>query len=118
MRVTVFGAAGKTGELVVERAVAVGYTVTAFVRHRLELTIGEASPVRVIEGDVLDYAAVASAIEAGDAVLDCIGGTTPYKHTELERNAAATILRAMQAKGAGRQRDGGWGEQGAGAVLV
>ena len=34
MNVVVFGAGGETGSLVVERAIAAGHTVTAFVRDR------------------------------------------------------------------------------------
>jgi len=100
MKVIVFGASGRTGSLVVARAVAAGHTVTAFVHHREEFR--GAGNVRVIEGDVLDPAAVSAALAGQDAVLDCIGGTTPYKQTELERNAAGAILQGMRQHGVRR----------------
>ena len=98
MNVVVFGAGGKTGSLVVEKALAAGHTVTVFVR-----TAHDTPPsVRVVTGDAADPAAVASAIVGQHAVIDTIGGKTPYKDTELERTAARNIVSAMQSAGVRR----------------
>ncbi len=97
MHLTIVGAAGRTGSLVVEQALAAGHTVTAFVHHRDEYKPPTATTgIHVAEGDSTDLAAVSAAIAGSTAVLDCIGGTTPYKKTELERNTAATILQAIR----------------------
>lgn len=93
MKVLVIGAAGKTGRAVVEQAVAAGHQVTAFV-HNAEKY--EVSDVRVIEGDATDSAAIDAAVLGQDAVLDTIGGKTPYKATTLESSAANTIIASMQ----------------------
>ncbi len=99
MKVTVFGAAGKTGRQVVEQGTARGHSITAFVRSAKDFEDGQhLSSLKVVEGDVNDFAAVASAIAEGGAVIDCIGGSTPYKQTGLEQAAAANILKAMQQK--------------------
>jgi nucleoside-diphosphate-sugar epimerase len=94
MNVVVFGAGGKTGSLVVERAVAAGHLVTLFLREAP--TQLKNPSVRFVTGDAGDLAAVRKAISGQDAVIDTIGGKTPYKDTEIERNAARNIITAMQ----------------------
>ena len=95
MKLIIFGAAGKTGSLVVERALAAGHTVTVFLHEEKE----QAPGVRVIVGDAHDAGAVRQAIAGQDAVIDSIGGKTPYKDTDLETTAARNIVAAMQAEG-------------------
>jgi len=100
MNVLVIGAAGKTGRAVVEQAVAAGHHVTAFVHHATEYTAP--ANVRVVEGDAADSAAIDAAVLGQDAVLDTIGGKTPYKVTTLEPSAAHAIIAAMQRHGVRR----------------
>ena len=99
MKVLVIGAAGKTGEALVKGALARGYTVTAFVHDAKEF---EAGGTRVIEGDVLDAAVLESAIAGQDAVLDALGGHTPWKETTLETNAARNVISGMGKHGVKR----------------
>ena len=99
MKVIVFGAGGKTGSLVVKKAFAAGHHVTAFVHDASQYHV---SGVDVLSGDAGDRAAVRKAIAGQDAVIDTIGGKTPYKDTELERTAARNIIDAMQAEGVRR----------------
>ncbi len=99
MNIVVFGAGGKTGSLVVERAVEAGHSVTAFVRDRSR----EYRPgVEIAVGEAENADAVRAAIAGKDGVIDTIGGKTPYKDTELERTAAKNIIEAMQAEGVRR----------------
>jgi len=95
MNVLVIGAAGKTGSLVVDRAVAGGHTVTAFVRDAKSYRPAAAN-LRVVEGDAADAAKLGSAMAGQHAVIDTIGGKTPYLNTDLERNVARAILAAMK----------------------
>ncbi|MBD2310008.1 NAD(P)H-binding protein [Chroococcidiopsis sp. FACHB-1243] len=99
MKVLVVGAAGKTGKAVVEQAVAAGHQVTAFVHKADEYNV---SNVRIVEGDATDSAAIDAAIVGQDAVLDTIGGKTPYKETTLESSAASAIIASMQRNGVRR----------------
>lgn len=99
MKVLVIGAAGKTGRLVVERAVAAGHQVTAFVRRSDEY---KHSDVRVVDGDATDRARMDEAVLGQDAVLDTIGGETPYKATTLEASVAGTIIGSMKQNGVRR----------------
>ena len=99
MKILVIGATGKTGEAIVKRALADGHTVTAFVHDAKEF-VGDGA--RVVEGDVLDAAVVDGAVEGQDAVLDALGGHTPWKQTSLDANAARNLITAMHRHGVKR----------------
>ena len=99
MKVIVFGAGGKTGSLVVDRALTAGHTVTVFVHDASQQPH---SGVSVVSGDAQDKDAVRSAISGQNAVIDAIGGKTPYKTTDLESGAAQNIIAAMQSEGVRR----------------
>ena len=93
MNILVIGAAGKTGEAIVKQALGQGHTVTAFVHTAKDFDIPGAC---VIEGDILDAALVQTAVAGQDAVLDALGGHTPWKESSLETNAARNIIGAMK----------------------
>ncbi len=99
MKVLIFGAAGKTGSLVVGKALAAGHAVSVFVRDGFH---GANADIHVITGDASNAAEVRSALQGQEAVIDTIGGDTPYKSTDLESTAARNIIDAMQAEGAKR----------------
>jgi putative NADH-flavin reductase len=99
MKVLVIGAAGKSGEALVNEALAAGHKVTAFVRGTSQY---KKENVRVVAGDVLDAAAVDVAVAGQDAVIDALGGKTPWKVTTMETNAAHNIVDAMRRNGVRR----------------
>ena len=100
MNVMIIGAAGKTGAIVVERAVAAGHVVTAFVRDAAAYR--SPANVRVVAGDATDQSSLDKAMSGQDAVIDTIGGKTPYRKTALERSVAGTVVASMKANGARR----------------
>lgn len=98
MRVVVFGANGKVGTLVVQKLVADGHSVRAFVRS--------ASPsananIEVFEGDVHNAKQVAAAIKDTDAVVSALGswGTSSK---DILTSAMQAIIPAMQENGVQR----------------
>jgi uncharacterized protein YbjT (DUF2867 family) len=99
MKVLVFGATGKTGSLVVEDALAKNHQVSVLVRDANHLKKNE---VRVLVGDATNPEDVMKAMNGQDAVIDTIGGTTPYRTTRLESTSARNIIDAMRAKGTRR----------------
>lgn len=99
MKVLVLGAAGKTGSAVVDQAVTEGHDVTAFVHNAGAYT---RSDVRVVEGDALNPEQVRSAVAGQDAVIDALGGKTPYKDSTFETTAARIVITAMQTAGVRR----------------
>jgi len=98
MKVLVIGAAGKSGEALVNEALAAGHKVTAFVRG-----------TAVQEGECQSCcrrragrAAVDVAVAGQDAVIDALGGKTPWKVTTMETSAAHNIVDAMRRHGVRR----------------
>jgi putative NADH-flavin reductase len=73
VRITLFGATGRTGRRVAEYALADGHDVTAFVRDPARLAMSDAR-LHLAVGDVLDPVPVAAAIEGSDAVISTLGG--------------------------------------------
>lgn len=99
MKVLVVGAAGKTGRAVVEQAVTVGHEVTALVHRDGDYNV---PGVAVRVGDASAAEAVEAAVAGQDAVIDTVGGKTPFKHTTLETRVATTVVAAMQRHGVRR----------------
>lgn len=103
MKVLVIGAAGKTGRLVVDRALAAGYSVKALVHNTDALAEHPfAEGVQIVQGDVHDPATVRTAVAGCDAVIDALGGKKPFLKTDLESSAARIVLDAMKLEGAKR----------------
>jgi putative NADH-flavin reductase len=99
MNVIVFGGTGKTGSLVVDRALTRGHTVTVLVRDPIKFTRPN---VRVFAGDATNPSDVLAAMHGQNAVIETIGGTTPWKSTRLEADSIHAIIHAMQEESARR----------------
>lgn len=92
MNVLVFGATGKTGSLVVQRALSKGHTVSVLVRDPARFNV---PGVRVFTGNATNHADVLAAMPGQQAIIETIGGTTPYKTTHLETDTANAVIAAM-----------------------
>jgi putative NADH-flavin reductase len=99
MRVSIFGASGRTGLLLTERCLAAGYDVTALLRTPAKFPYRDR--VRVVEGSVFDLAALRHTIAGTDVVLSALGARSLKKEDVLER-AVPLIVEAMQAEGVRR----------------
>ena len=109
-RLLVFGATGKTGIRVVERAVARGWAVSTFVRSPARLPEALRSKVHVIVGDVNDAAAVSAAVasETPSIMLDATSAL-PFGHAKgAPANTAdrSILLRAAVGELAAKGRLG------------
>lgn len=101
MRVTVFGAAGRTGRLVVEEAVRRGVDVTASIRDASRASF-DAATVRTVVGDAREPRTVADILAGSDAAISVMAipsGTGPT--TDLS-DATRAIVSAMEFHGPGR----------------
>jgi len=76
MRVVIFGPTGGTGRRVVERAIAEGHEVTAFVRNPAKITARH-SRLRVVVGDAFDPEKVREAVVGNEAVICVLGSRQP-----------------------------------------
>ena len=94
MQLTVLGATGATGRLVVQRAVDAGHTITAVVRRPDALP---AQPqVCCVVTDLRDGSAMRKALTGTDAVISALGATTGGPTTVCTDGVCA-VLAAMAA---------------------
>ena len=95
MKLTIFGATGKTGIELVKQALEQGHDVTAFVRDPARLTI-EDEKLTFATGDVFDPASVAQAVEGQDAIVCALGAGSELKKTTIRTTGTINIIGGMQ----------------------
>jgi putative NADH-flavin reductase len=96
MQLIVFGASGSVGKKIVEQALVIGHTVTAFLRNPESFSERQDKNLEVVKGDVLNPASVETAMPHHDAVLCALGdGRKGIVRAEGTRN----IIRAMEKNG-------------------
>jgi uncharacterized protein YbjT (DUF2867 family) len=76
MRVVIFGPTGGTGRRLVERAIAEGHEVTAFVRNPSRMTARHGR-LRIVVGDAFDPEKVGEAVAGNEAVICVLGSRQP-----------------------------------------
>jgi putative NADH-flavin reductase len=100
MKLTVFGATGQTGTLLVEQALSAGDEVIACVRTPSKLTVTH-QHLTVVPGDATDPAAVERAIQGTDAVISVLATQRKPIGSPLTR-ATENIVAAMEKTGVRR----------------
>jgi putative NADH-flavin reductase len=95
MNITIFGASGSTGSVLVQQSLAEGHMVTAFVRTPGKIAITHEN-LKVLQGDVKDYASVERAVKGQDAVLSALGVAKPLKSDPVVVDGVKNIIEAMQ----------------------
>lgn len=100
-KIVVVGATGGTGRAVVLQALERQCVVTALVREPASLDLTHPR-LRVVRGDVLDYATVADAVRGQDAVVCTLGHKRYFYPTRILSAGTSNILRAMEAEGVRR----------------
>ena len=100
MKLIIFGSTGSTGRQVVTQALEQGHDVTAFARSPEKLD-QKHERLKIVRGNVLDFASVERAIQGQDVVL-CTLGMPPMDKSNLRANGTQNIIRAMQKTGVKR----------------
>lgn len=95
-----FGATGKTGRRVLDRALTQGSSVRALVRDPAKFSVTD-EQLAVIQGDVLDAAAVEKTVAGADAVVSVFGHVKGSPAT-LQADGTKLIVDAMQRHGVKR----------------
>lgn len=95
MKITILGAAGRTGTELVTQALDAGHEVTAFVRTRADFTVTNAA-LTVVDGDAREEADVAKALIGSDAVISALGSMKSADQLAT-RSAEALVVAARQA---------------------
>ncbi len=102
MDVTVFGATGKIGHLVVEQLLEAGHHVRALVRSPGKLTV-EDDHLEVIVAELDDAPAIRKAVDGADAVISAFGpAIDPFLRSGPLTEATRTIVAAMHESGVRR----------------
>lgn len=100
MKVIVFGATGKVGELAVRQMLKDGHSVSAFARSPEKLGFTDPN-LSLVAGDAYDAEAVASAVEGHDAAVVTLGAG--MSRTSLIRSQGTmNVINAMQRHGVRR----------------
>lgn len=100
-RILVIGATGGTGKELVRQLLERGFEVTAFVRNPAKLKV-EHSELTMIQGNVLDYDSVESAVRGHDAVVSALGHKRFFYPTRILSKGTQNLLRAMKKFGVSR----------------
>jgi uncharacterized protein YbjT (DUF2867 family) len=95
MKLAVFGATGGTGRQIVEQALAQGHVVTALVRDPSKLALQNAG-LLIVQGDVLDPAAVAQTVVGAEAAFVSLGNTANNPDMVVSQGTGV-VISAMQA---------------------
>src|SRR6266487_3448991 len=101
MKIVIFGANGRTGQLLTKQALAEEYAVTAVTRHPETFPLRNAR-LQVMGGDVFDLSSVEKAIAGQDAVLSTLGVPYSRKPITLYSQGTAHIVQAMNHYGVRR----------------
>jgi putative NADH-flavin reductase len=94
MRITVFGANGRTGRLLTEQALAAGHRVAAVTRQPDSFPLRH-DRLEVVGADVLDPVAVDGVVAERDAVLSALGVPAGKEPIDTYSRGVATIVAAM-----------------------
>jgi putative NADH-flavin reductase len=101
MKLTVFGATGRTGLQVVEQGLAAGHEIRAVVRDATQLDPDRAG-LEVVVGDVMDPATIVEAVTGSDAVVSTIGTRSGRAPTTVCADSSRSIVEAMHKAGTRR----------------
>jgi len=101
MKIVIFGANGRTGQLLTKQALAEEYAVTAVTRHPETFPLRNAR-LQVMGGDVFDLFSVERAVAGQDAVLSTLGVPYSRKPITLYSQGTAHIVQAMNHYGVRR----------------
>jgi putative NADH-flavin reductase len=95
MRLTIFGATGKTGSCLVTHALTAGHEVTAVVRDPKRLNLPPNEHLRVVTADVMDPANIVPAVADADVVVSALGPPSKGPTTVLQ-DSTRSIIEAME----------------------
>jgi len=93
MKLTIFGASGATGRLLIEQALATGNEVVAYARNPARVSTSQAG-LTVVRGELSDLAALGRIIHGADAVISLL---RPRQGEDLRSQPLAHGVQAILA---------------------
>jgi putative NADH-flavin reductase len=101
MRLTVFGATGRTGLQLVRQSIDAGHEVTAVVRDPARLPAELRERTTVVQADVMASGEIEEAVKGRDAIISAIGSRDVRNPTSVCTDSARSIIAAMRAADSG-----------------
>ena len=101
MKIVIFGDSGKTGTLMVNQALELGYQVIAYVRRENSVE-AEHPNLKIIVGNLNDTEKLKEAISGADACLSTLGGASLTKHATEIMSGIDQIVKLMEQEGVPR----------------
>ena len=107
MKLFIIGAAGRTGQEIVQQALARDHDLTAFVRSPESMAITN-DRLTVLTGNAVEEKQLFGAMQNHDAVISALGPREPFKPSSLLRDSALATTqgcdRAAETSSKGRWR--------------
>jgi putative NADH-flavin reductase len=97
MKLAIFGATGRTGKPLVQRALEAGHEVVALVRTPAKLTL-QNDKLTIIQGDAMNPNDVDKAVRGTEAVISVLGQSKESPH-DMQTVATRNIIAAMEKYG-------------------
>jgi putative NADH-flavin reductase len=94
MKITLFGASGRTGKNIIQQALDKGFEVYAYVRNPEKISLHHQN-LKLIEGKLYETDKIDSAINGTDVVMSALG-MVKGSPKDLMRKAAVIITESMK----------------------
>ncbi len=101
MKLTIFGATGRTGKLLIKQALEAGHELTLNVRNANAITIVNKN-LMVIESDLSNKVQLTEVIKGADACISVLGGNSLTKHANEFCKGIENIVSVMETCGVKR----------------
>jgi putative NADH-flavin reductase len=101
MKITIFGATGRTGSRLVKKALRDKHEVTIVTRQIAKVCFDPAE-LRIVEGNVLTPEIVQTAVEGADVIISCLGADDISKPFKMISEGMKNIVEAMKEAGVKR----------------
>lgn len=98
MKIVIFGSTGGTGLMLLRQAVERGHKVIAFARNPQNVIVSDAG-IDVLQGDVLDPAAVCHAVAGVDAAISVLGVRLRQAPGTVRSEGTRNIVNALSQAG-------------------
>ena len=103
MKITIFGATGNIGKLLVKQALDEGHEVVAYVRDSSKIANYEYQNLSIVEGELNEYKKIELAIDGADAVMSMLGPAMTGKVVGMPvSEGTQNIVDAMEKLGVKR----------------